>query len=89
MFVIFLIGSSVGLVVELFPELGNVATEVELGVEMEVGWCGYGNLCVHVDSLSVLWLEVVVVRLFIVNQRARAAIRRTLEADLLALWLGG
>ena len=75
--------------VELFPELGNVATEVELGVVMEVGWCGCGNLWVQVDSLSVLWLEVVVVRLFIVNQRARAAIKRTLEADLLALWLGG
>ena len=89
MFVIFLIGSSVGLVVELFPELGNVATEVELGVEMGVGCCGNGNLWVQVDSLSVLWLEVVVVRLFIVNQRARAAIKRTLEADLLALWLGG
>ena len=89
MFVIFLIGSSVGLVVELFPELCNVATEVELGVEMGVGWCGYGSLWVQVDSLSVLWLEVVVVRLFIVNQRARAAIKRTLEADLLALWLGG
>ena len=89
MFVIFLIGSSVWLVVELFPELGNVATEVELGVVMEVGWCGCGNLWVQVDSLSVLWLEVVVVRLFIVNQRARAAIKRTLEADLLALWLGG
>ena len=89
MFVIFLIGSSVGLVVELFPELGNVGTEVELGVVMEVGWCGCGNLWVQVDSLSVLWLEVVVVRLFIFNQRARAAIKRPLEADLLALWLGG
>ena len=89
MFVIFLIGSSVGLVVELFSELGNVATEVELGVEMGVGWCGYGSLRVLIDLLSVLWLEVVVVRLFIVYQRARAAIKRTLDAGLLVPWLGG